>query len=124
MEDEFISTCISSYVGGDYQNDPFLRVNKLMLRQIPYKTKGSRKKKGRGQKIGSSPKKWTRTKRKKMRNSGKSYVTNSGKIVPGKKANFHKCKCTRKDCKDLTKEAREISHRDFWAMGDYNDQNA
>ena len=33
-------------------------------------------------------------------------------------------KCTRRDCKDLTKEAREIAHRDFWAMGDYNDQNA
>lgn len=44
----------------------FLRVHKLMLRQIPYKIKGSRRK-GRGQKIGSSPKKWTRNKRKKMK---------------------------------------------------------
>ena len=107
----------------EFVKGAFLRVEAIMLKQIAYKKKASRRK-GRGQKIGLSPKKWSRSKKKAMRNSGKSYVTASGKLVPDKKFTFLDCACKHKNCKDLSEEARKSAHTAFWAMGNYDDQNA
>ena len=107
----------------EFIDGAFLRVDRLMLRRIPFARKGS-KKKGRGQKLGLSPKKWARNRKKKMRNSGQSYISSSGKTVPGKKFVCVNCNCKHKQCKELTEEARQSAHKAFWAMGDYNDQNA
>ena len=56
----------------------FLRVDKILLRKLPYRKEGSAKK-GRGQKRGLSPKKWDRENRKMLRNSGEAYTNVKGK---------------------------------------------
>lgn len=108
----------------EFVEGTFLRVEAIMLKRLAYKKKNSKKKKGRGQKIGLSPKKWSKSKSKLKRNSGKRYVSRSGKVVPEKVYTFLDCNCKNKDCKDLTEETRRSAHRNFWAMGDLNDQNA
>ena len=67
----------------EFVEGTFLRVEAIMLKRMAYKKKDS-KKKGRGQKIGLSPKKWSKSNSKLMRNSGKSYVSRSGKGCPRK----------------------------------------
>ena len=94
-----------------------------MLKRMAYKKKHS-KKKGRGQKIGLSPKKWSKAKSKLMRNSGKRYISRSGKVVEEKRFQFYDCNCKNKNCKELSEGERRSAFRDFWAMGDLDDQNA
>ena len=81
-------------------------LNKIMVRKLPFKKEGS-KKKGRGHKIGMSPQKWTRNKSKKLRNSGKMYISSSGKQISAKNFNDIECKCKYKQCHKLTKETRQ-----------------
>ena len=68
----------------EFKKGAFLRINKIMLRKLPCKKNDVSKKKGRGHKRGCSPDKWTKTKRKKMRNLGKAYISSSGKQIANK----------------------------------------
>ena len=102
--------------------EPSYESIRLMLKRISFARKGS-KKKGSGHKLGLSPTKWTRS-QKMMGNSGQAYVSSSGKKILEKKCAHMTCKCKYKQCKDLTEEARQSAHNTFWAMGDYNEQNA
>ena len=106
----------------EFVDGAFLRVDRLMLKRISFAHKGSKKKR-RGHQLGLSPTKWTRS-QKMMRNSGQAYVSSSGKKILEKKCTHMTCKCKYKQCKDLTEEVRQSAHNAFWAMGDYNEQNA
>ena len=101
----------------------FLRVERSMLKRVPFARAGS-KKKGRGNKIGLSPAKWAVNKRKRKRNSGQAYVSRSGKKVQAKKFQNKICSCKFKNCATLSEEVRRDCHDKFWAIGDYNAQNA
>ena len=107
----------------EFLEGAFVRVHTVKLRKLPFKKKTS-KKKGRGHIRGMSPEKWSKNKRKKLRNSGKTYVSSSGKEVPEKNLKNITCNCKYKKCGELTIEARQTAHAKFWTMGDYNNQNA
>ena len=101
----------------------FLRVDKILLRKLPYSEEGSVKK-GRGQKRGLSPKKWNREKTKKLRNSGEAYTNAKGKDVDAKEFKNIDCTCKHKQCHTLSIADRSRAHAEFLAMGVYDDQNA
>ena len=68
------------------------------------------KRKGRGSKVGASPSKWSRKRRKRCRNRRESYQTEKGDFVPPRMLNQKPCT----SCK-FTKCA-EVSERE---MGDF-----
>ena len=81
VKDIYSTTAL--YTNDEFVSGAYLRVNKLLLRKLPFRKENS-KKKGRGHKVHSSPTKWIKSKRKMKRNSRQAYVSSSGKLVPAK----------------------------------------
>lgn len=101
----------------------YLRTNKIFLRKLSFKRLSSSKKKGRGHKTKTSPQKWTKVKRKILKNSGKEYISSSNKLVSAKRLMPFHCTCRFTQCKELTVEMREEEHKKFWRLGDVNEQS-
>ena len=108
----------------EFKKGAFLRINKIMLRNLTCKKNDGSKKKERAHKRGCSPDKSTKTKRKKMRNLAKAYISSSSNKIACKKFVNLVCSCRYKDCQKLSEDARNKAHRDFWMIGDYDRQNA
>ena len=113
------STEVDEFVEG-----AFLTVNKIQLRKLCFKKKSTSKKKGRGHKVGASPRKWKKAERKLSRNSGEAYVSTSGKLVPKKALDMKfKCECKYTQCKEVTEDIRKAEHTAFWKLGDLEAQS-
>lgn len=70
--------------------------------------------------MGSS----TRLSRKRCRNSGRAYISTTGKAVPAKRYLEQDCECRHKCLARLgTTADREAAYRRFWDIGDFEKQN-
>ena len=73
-----------------------------------------------------SPGAWKQNKRRKLRNQGEPYVSARGKSIPGK-VRGSGCpdgeKCEFKCSENLTEEHREHLFKEFWKLGNFDEQN-
>ena len=73
-----------------------------------------------------SPGAWKQNKRRKLRNQGGPYVSARGKSIPGK-VRGSGCpdggKCEFKCSENLTEEHREHLFKEFWKLGNFDEQN-
>ena len=64
---------------------------------------------------------WTHAKRKKLRNTGKAYVTASGEDVPERtRGNGCTGNCEFKCAQNLSDEQRDYLFEEFWKIGDFD----
>ena len=83
----------------DFHPGTYLALSKVKLRKVAT-TKVGAKRRGRGWKIGASPRKWSSKKRKLFRDSRKSYENDKGVLVSEKRLKERPCKsCKFTDCK-------------------------
>ena len=73
-----------------------------------------------------SPGAWKQNKRRKLRNQGEPYVSARSKSIPGK-VRGSGCpdggKCEFKCSENLTEEHREHLFKEFWKLGNFDEQN-
>ena len=102
----------------------FLALSKVKLRKVA-KMKIGAKRRGRGSKIGASPRKWSSKKRKLFRDSGKSYENDKGVLVLEKGLKERPCKsCKFTDCKKVSEIERKNIFDNFYNSGmTFDEQN-
>ena len=78
----------------------------------------------RGRKRTSNEDNWTRNIKKRLKNSGKPYISSRGKEMAGKAIKVA-CseKCTLKCSTKFSEEERKSLFEDFWASGDKREQH-
>lgn len=93
----------------------------------PVKSKGSadtaNETRGRRRKLDETS--WKKNVRKRLRNSGESYVSaNTGKVMPAKvcELNFD-CHCKQTCSKKLSANQKKKIFDSFWKLSDYSRQN-
>ncbi|KAL2086584.1 hypothetical protein ACEWY4_017643 [Coilia grayii] len=73
----------------------------------------------RGRKRQRNVENWKKNKRKRLRNSGQSYMNSHGIQVPGRRMREKNCASCRYKCnKNFPEEVREKIFKYFWEMGD------
>ena len=75
----------------------------------------------RTRKRSRNPAQWKPIKRKKLKDSGKSYITCSGKVVDPKYVKPCECKCGRQ-CKTFTENNRQEVFDNFWKLHSYEEK--
>ena len=108
----------------EFHPGTFLAISKIKLRKVNKPKIGS-KRHGRGSKTGASPTKWTRKRRKLLRNSAESYENVKGDMVEGKVLKDRPCKpCKFTNCANVSEEERKQIFTHFYKSGmTFDEQN-
>ena len=80
--------------------------------------------KQRGRKRVRNIKYWKKNIRKRRRQSGKEYVSSTGKTVEAKRFRLVDCRCPLKCSEKITNERQQSLHKSFYASGDWSLQSA
>ena len=99
-------------------------MSKVKPRRFTNVTIGT-KRKGRGSKVGASPGKWSRKRRKFCRNSGESYLNEKGDFVPPRMLKQKPCtSCKFTKCAEVSEDERKEIFYKFYKRGmTFDDQN-
>ena len=102
----------------EFNEGAFLALSKVKLRRFTNVKIGT-KRKGRGSKVGASPSKWSRKRRKLCRNSGESYQNEKGDFVPPRMLNQKPCtSCKFTKCAEVSEDERKEIFDNFYKSGD------
>ena len=108
----------------EFSKGAFLALSKVKLRRFS-NVNVTTKRKGRGSKVGASPSKWNRKRRKLCRDSGETYENQKGKMVPRRILKEKPCTaCKFTQCANVSELEREELFHNFYRSGmTFDDQN-